>query len=328
MNETDVREEVIAPLIRHLGYRTGTKANVFREQSLQYPKIFLGRKNSKKDPVIRGRADYICEVDGSVRWVIEAKAPQVKLSSNDVEQAYTYANHPEIRAVYFCLINGPDLKIYQTNQGPNSAPLLELNYEELQQGLQKLSNILGPDAIRRDHPFIKVDTGTPLGKGLRSTATVTNGVISFNSGSSAASYQFLNEVTLTVSGSILRDEDQRIVANLKTTTPFRSMNELDADLGLDKITIVSEDNELSSDPSKPTILREVTSGTWQAGEIIFDPNSWQSHRLPQSVSYRTETTAEGILVGRSFYGDFRVKYHLLNLNQTIDAKGQFEIHLM
>jgi predicted type IV restriction endonuclease len=105
LNEADIREEIIAPFLRYLGYRSGTSANVIREQILKYPKVFLGRKDSKKDPELRGRADYICEVDKSIRWIIEAKPPQGAITSDDVEQAYTYANHPEIRAVYFCLIN-------------------------------------------------------------------------------------------------------------------------------------------------------------------------------------------------------------------------------
>ena len=44
MNEADIREEIIAPLLRHLGYRSGTDHNIIREQPLSYPKSFLGRK--------------------------------------------------------------------------------------------------------------------------------------------------------------------------------------------------------------------------------------------------------------------------------------------
>src|SRR5690606_15162772 len=116
-NETDVREEVLAPLIRMLGYRSGSKDNVVREQSLRYPRAFLGRKNTKKDPILRGKADYILEVGSTVRWVIEAKSPDVEIDFDSVEQAYTYANHPEIRAVYFALCNGKRFVVFQTNLG-------------------------------------------------------------------------------------------------------------------------------------------------------------------------------------------------------------------
>ncbi len=64
LNETDVREEIVAPLIRNLGYRSGTENNVIREQSLRYPRAFLGHKNPGKDPIRRGKADYILEAGG------------------------------------------------------------------------------------------------------------------------------------------------------------------------------------------------------------------------------------------------------------------------
>ena len=67
MGEADVREEVLAPLVRELGYRTGTEFDIIREQSLRYPKIFLGRKNPKKDAELRGKADYILEVRDQIR---------------------------------------------------------------------------------------------------------------------------------------------------------------------------------------------------------------------------------------------------------------------
>ena len=105
LNETDVREEILAPLIRSLGYRSGTENDVIREQSLRYPRAFLGRKKPGQDPVLRGKADYILDARNAVRWVIEAKAPDVELDLDAVEQAYTYASHPEVRAVYFVLSN-------------------------------------------------------------------------------------------------------------------------------------------------------------------------------------------------------------------------------
>ena len=99
LNEADVREEIISPLLRKMGYRSGTTNNIIREQSLRYPKVSMGRKKRDKDPLLRGFADYIVEVKGSVRWTIEAKPPQVNIGPDDIGRAYTYANHPEVRAV-------------------------------------------------------------------------------------------------------------------------------------------------------------------------------------------------------------------------------------
>jgi len=69
LNETDVREQILAPLIRKLGYKSGTENNVIREQFLKYPKLSLGRKN-QKDPLLRGKADYILEAYRKVNWVM------------------------------------------------------------------------------------------------------------------------------------------------------------------------------------------------------------------------------------------------------------------
>ncbi|MBD1995533.1 type I restriction enzyme HsdR N-terminal domain-containing protein [Leptolyngbya sp. FACHB-541] len=325
LNESDIREEIIAPLLRYLGYRSGTSANIIREQSLRYPRVFLGRKDTKKDPELRGRADYICEVDSSVRWIIEAKPP-VDITLNDIEQSYTYANHPGVRAVYFCLINGLQVKIYQTNQGPDALPLLEVNYEKLDENFSRIQNVIGPDAIRRDHPRIEPDIGEPIGKGLRSIVRVTSGSVVFTS--SNVSLPILEELTLTISGgSVERNENQHLIAYLQSQMPFRSMNELNTKLGLDRFELVSTEMNLSSNSLKPTLFTEVTNTVLPAGDTVFDPYNWKPLRLLRNISYRTETQAEGILTERRFHGAFRLKYQLLDFNQTIDAQGKFELHL-
>ena len=38
LSAADVREEIIAPLLRGLGYRSGSQHNVIRNQSLRYPR--------------------------------------------------------------------------------------------------------------------------------------------------------------------------------------------------------------------------------------------------------------------------------------------------
>ena len=114
MGEADVREEVLAPLVRLLGYRTGTKFDIIRKQSLRYPKVFLGRKNPTKDAELRGKADYLLEVAGRARWVLEAKAPGIEIDIDSIEQAWTYANHADVRVVYFALCNGLELQVFAT----------------------------------------------------------------------------------------------------------------------------------------------------------------------------------------------------------------------
>lgn len=106
MNEQDVREEVVRPFLHELGYRHGTPATIKTEQALRYDRAFLGRKKPQKDPLLEGRADYICEAVSYGRWVVEVKSPQFDISQDDVEQAHTYSAHPEIAATYFIVTNG------------------------------------------------------------------------------------------------------------------------------------------------------------------------------------------------------------------------------
>jgi hypothetical protein len=327
LSESDIREEIIAPLLRYLGYRSGTSANVIREQSLslRYPKASLGRKNPKKDPELRGRADYICKIDDSVQWIIEAK-PAQDITINDIEQAYTYANHPEVRAVYFCLINGLKLQIYQTNQGPDASPLLEVDYDNLKERLSIIKNILGPDAIRRDCPRIEPDPRNPIGKGLRSIVRVTNGSVRFTSNS--LNISVFNELTLAIyGGSIERDENQNIIAYLQTRTPFRSLNELNNKLGLNNLELICPEEYLSIDIEKPSCFIETNHINFPAGDKMFDPYTWTTPILPYNVSFKVETRAEGILTEQRFYGIFKLRYNIVTTQQIIDLQGDFEIFL-
>ena len=74
MNETDVREMIVRPLIERLGYKHGTDADIRTERTLRYGKAFLGRKSPNKDPDLVGRADYILDVISFGRWVVEVKS--------------------------------------------------------------------------------------------------------------------------------------------------------------------------------------------------------------------------------------------------------------
>lgn len=325
LNETDVREEVIAPLLRRLGYRSGTQANIIREQSLRYPKQFLGRKDPKRDPELRGKADYVLEVDEAIRWVVEAKAPHCVIGANEIEQAWSYANHPEIRAVYFVLCNGLKLQVFQTNQGPSANPLFELGYSELNAEWDTVSNMLGPDAVIRDHPRQEMDVSPPLGDGLRSIARITNGVISYESNS--AGVRALNELQLSVlSGAIERDEDGHLVTFLRTYGPSRSIQELNERLGLSDVEMLSDDGVLSGDSAQPTIFRYSDQLILPKGQQLLDMAHWQMVTLPQNVICDVTATAEGILNDRIFSGCFTNRIGFHDAGEVV-LNGKFFINL-
>ncbi len=98
--EDSVREVVILPIFKALGY---TQANIIRSKTLQHPYLKTG---SKKRPV-NLIPDYSLKVEDNFAWVLDAKAPSESVTDSDnIEQVYSYAAHPEIRSTYFALCNG------------------------------------------------------------------------------------------------------------------------------------------------------------------------------------------------------------------------------
>lgn len=327
LNETDIREEVIAPLIRKLGYGSGSKNNVRREVPLRYRQSFLGRKNPKKDPELRGKADYILEADQRVRWVVEAKGPAVTLGPDEVEQAWSYANHPEVRAVYFVLCNGRALEVYRTDHGPDVPPVLALHYPELETKFQVLSNLLSPTALLRDFPNREIDVGLPIAPNLRSAAQITNGMI--NNQTNSLGNNILNELKFTIKGgSIARDVNNNLVMALETSAPLNSLQKLNERLGLASFEMTSADNQLSANPSCPTVFKYEHQVIFPAGEKLFDLTTWQQNQLNQNISCHIQSEASGSFNQHIFSGCFTTVMHYIESGITISMSGSFEANLV
>lgn len=327
-NETDVREEFLAPIVKEMGYSRGSENNVERERTLRYPKLFLGRKKST-DPEInlQGRADYICTASNNVCWVIEAKPPNEDISNFDaIEQAWAYANHPEIRAVYFCLCNGINLKIYLTNRGANSDPIAEFDMAELPDRIEHLKSILSPASILRDHPEYEPDYGRPLADGLKSLAHITRGKIVYRQNSH--NLPSLNGMIMTIHGGhVQRTEDHNILAHIKTTVQNAHLQELNELLGLDVFDIETEDDTISTDASDPTTFKSLNSILMPRGLEILDLQSWQKILLPMDVNVETITTASGYLTERTFHGNFEAEIKYIEFGMSIEMSGDFEVDL-
>jgi hypothetical protein len=330
-NETDVREEIISPLLRYLGYRARSDANIIRELSLRYPRVSLGRKNPLRDPPLRGRVDYILEVNGLVRWTIEAKPPTGTISIDDVEQAYSYACHPEIRAVFFCIVNGAELRIYQTNHGPSAAPVLTLLYSELPGAMQRLENILGPQAILRDHPRVHLDSGEPIGPGLRSVVRIVSGFVEFSD--CEPPVPLLAELTLSISdGAIERDENGHLIVYVQSRSPFRSVNQFNERLGLNRLELVSPDSALSIKLDSPTVFRQEMEVVLPAGATFPNLVGTGELILQRNLTCISITVAAGVLAGTRLVGRFLQSYEYRDLPNpgntlAINSSGRFEAML-
>ncbi|HLG55582.1 MAG TPA: hypothetical protein VI485_09640 [Vicinamibacterales bacterium] len=85
--EDAVREEVIAPLLRALGYTPSGRYQVIRSKRLNHPYVHLGSKRKRVDII----PDYTLLIDGRAVMVLDAKAPSEDASSAaHLGQAYTF----------------------------------------------------------------------------------------------------------------------------------------------------------------------------------------------------------------------------------------------
>jgi hypothetical protein len=324
LNEQDVREEILAPLIRNLGYRRGTSNDVIRELSLRYPRIFLGRKKTKKDPMLRGEADYIFDIDKKWRWVLEAKKPG-QINIDEIEQAYSYAIHPEVRAIYFCLSDGYEFKIYRTDYAPEVAPIFQTNYDELNTTFDTLKNILSPDSIRRDWSASVIDIGKPVGAGLNSIVKIESGHIGFQSNS--WNIPVYNALSLTVvNGTIQRNENGRLLIYLVTRASL-ALQETNSRLGLDKVEVESSEDILSGDSEKPTLLVSRKTYTIPQGETVLNIATGKNILLPHSVKADISINARAVLFGKKLSGQFTCEYNFYQSTSSLSLVGEFELNL-
>ena len=100
-NENSVREDIIAPLLKILGYSSFDKLNyIVREPRLEQPFTRIGTKNVKINII----PDYLIKVNGKNAFIIEAKSPQENIcNGKNVEQAYSYAINRKVQVKRFVL---------------------------------------------------------------------------------------------------------------------------------------------------------------------------------------------------------------------------------
>lgn len=328
MNETDVREIVVRPLLTRLGYAHGTQANIRTEVPLRYDRAFLGRKNPSKDPPLRGRADYICEAISYGRWAVEAKGANEELTRDDAEQAHTYCAHPEISATHFLLTNGRVFRLYVT--GELETPILEWAYADTDQHMMTLFNILGPEAVKKRATLIRHDTNKPLGKGLPSKLRIVGGEVSYGehrSNHPLLSSDALNGSVGAVTGvGVQRLEDGRIQAVVAVRSPYQQLAELNRLAGMGDYEFLTSDEFISTDPENPTILQNVLEGRLPPGGRFKLMPGIPEMELPIGFAFTVFTEATGFIENGEFKGvlSFDYDYQMIRGRPS----GNHQIDLM
>jgi hypothetical protein len=318
MNETDVREVIVRPLIESLGYGRDDETRILTEKTLRYDRSYLGHKKPKKDPPLVGRADYICEVISFGSWVVEVKSPSSELSQDVVEQAHTYAMHPEIAASFILITNGRKFRLYETAKLERAA--LEWNFddEDKDESLLRLSNVLSPLAFRKRAKTTLIDPGKPLGKGLASRLRIIGGQITndeLSGNHPLIPLESVNGVSLPViGGHVARAEDKRIMGHVLVGNVVAFMP--NSVMGIpDSYDFFSATDYLSVYPDRPNKFQNFVTVIVPAGIKINLPGL-QKVPLPFDMSYSATTEAVGYVRENKFVGTTSVinDYNFSNIS--------------
>jgi len=135
--EDSVREVLIVPLLAALGFSEAPPYRILRSKRLEHPFVYIGtvKKNVTIIP------DYVLERDGEMAWILDAKGPDETIDSGkNVEQAYSYAIHPDIRVPLYGLCNGRKPVVFHVSEGP---PVIDVALEEIHSIWPIVLGILG-----------------------------------------------------------------------------------------------------------------------------------------------------------------------------------------
>lgn len=280
-NEAEIRFHVIDPVIRMLGYPGAENTYLKLEEKLEYPYLHIGRRSKKDLPL--GYPDYRAGVKGARgSFVVEAKAGNVPITAQEVEQAHSYAAHAQVGANYFMLGNGSELVVYETLSGSDAAPIVRLPLDSLNARFFELENVLSPTNLVRNCR-VEYDKKLRLADGLGSYARVRSGRYLLSEHDlrfvvngqdctpigrqsvpqfveAEAQLELLkSSFEMRVSdGFVKRGDDGKIVAHLEFSGVTVHNHAAMAIMGIDKATFATADEFLSTDPESPTILESLT----------------------------------------------------------------------
>lgn len=140
--EDSVREELILPLLKNLGYSSHGENKIIRSKKVKHPFVSVGAK----EVPLTNFPDYLLEVSGKYAWVLDAKAPNEDIKTGkNAEQTYFYAIHPEIRVPIYALCNGREFIAFDIH----GETLIYFSLSEIEKHWRKLEDLLSPTAFAK-----------------------------------------------------------------------------------------------------------------------------------------------------------------------------------
>lgn len=157
--EEGVREEIIAPILRAVGYGATGRHRIGRNVRLEHPYVTIGTTTRKLALI----PDYVLYVDERPVLVLDAKRPSEVVDDREhVAQVYSYAINREIRADWFALCNGRNFALFHVGDA-TSVPRLNVPLTNLEAQWLVLARAIDPPALSK-HSELRKDFGIHLMK--------------------------------------------------------------------------------------------------------------------------------------------------------------------
>jgi hypothetical protein len=153
--EDSVREEIIVPILRRLGYSASPPNQIKRSVALAHPYVQIGSKRHQVNII----PDYLLIKDGVNHFILDAKAPSENIQTGkNVEQAYSYAIHSEVRTGLYALCNGYEFTLFSIS---HIKPILSFKVNEIEKHWISLAHYVATNSV-----FVATTFLPDLGLGL------------------------------------------------------------------------------------------------------------------------------------------------------------------
>jgi hypothetical protein len=207
-------------------------------------------------------------------------------------------------------------------------PQLGWAFEETEQKVMNVFNVVGYEAIRRLTEITRPDVNKPLGPGLPSLVKIVGGEVLYGEHHSDHPLfrgDALKGMVGAVTGiEVKRNADGRLLATVTVRSPYQQLAELNKLAGLEDFSFYCSDEFISRDVERPTIFQNVVSGHLAAGHKARLLPGLPAISLP-GFQFTVSTNATGYVDGPTFVGAlaFDYRYQLTrgvsSGNPTLDA---------
>lgn len=282
--EDSVRELIISPILKNLGYLPSGQHRITRSKTLKNPFIRIGTRNH---PVIT-IPDYTFYIDERPVFVLDAKGPSEDVLDQDhIQQAYSYAIHPEIRCDEFGLCNGRELVIFSSAK---IEPLLHIKFENFESNWNEIEKQLAPKYLSspilrkfapdfgialfrmgfdKETDFHMFQTRLNLFAKIDDSLMTASANCNFGSGDFCASFDFHPDMLSAIVGGLPKPLGDRFTYALMRA-PFQAAAglaiELDIRARLGNII------QVQSEEFAPLIIEEIYESRFNPSELPNNPN--------------------------------------------------------